>query len=131
MKVAVVTNNGEKISAHFGRALQYLVVTVEEGKIAARELREKASHHGAHQHHGEEHGSGPHGLSPEHVRLHSDMIEPIRDCDVLLARGMGQGAYEHIRAAGIRPVITDIADVDRAVAAYVDGTLVDHTERLH
>lgn len=33
--------------------------------------------------------------------------------------------------AGIRPVVTDIPTIDEAVQAYVEGRLVDHTERLH
>jgi hypothetical protein len=41
------------------------------------------------------------------------------------------GAYQSMKAVGIRPVVTDIAEIDAAVMAYVDGTLTDHVERLH
>ncbi len=51
--------------------------------------------------------------------------------EVLLTRGMGAGAYESIAQAGIRPILTDIAEIEQAVQAYVDGRLVDHPERLH
>ena len=40
-------------------------------------------------------------------------------------------AYESMRAANIRPIITDIAKIDDAVGAYLNGKLVDHVERLH
>jgi len=43
---------------------------------------------------------------------------------------MGTGAYESIRAASIRPIVTDVVTIMEAVRAYLDGTLVDHTERL-
>jgi predicted Fe-Mo cluster-binding NifX family protein len=59
------------------------------------------------------------------------MASAISDCQVLLARGMGAGAYESMQEAGIRPVVTDIPTIDAAVAAYLAGTLTDHTERLH
>jgi len=59
------------------------------------------------------------------------MAAAISDCQVLLARGMGAGAYENMKDAGIRPVVTDIANIDEAVEAYVEGRLVDHTEKLH
>jgi hypothetical protein len=32
---------------------------------------------------------------------------------------------------GIRPVVTDIALIDEAVQAYVDGRIVDRVDRLH
>ena len=59
------------------------------------------------------------------------MLETIRDCEVLIARGMGAGAYESMRQAGIRPFVTDVEDIDEAVHTYLDGRLVDHPERLH
>jgi predicted Fe-Mo cluster-binding NifX family protein len=59
------------------------------------------------------------------------MAAAIADCQVLLARGMGAGAYQSMEQAGIRPVITDIAEIDQAVQAYIEGRLVDHTELLH
>jgi hypothetical protein len=44
---------------------------------------------------------------------------------------MGQGAYESVRRLKIQPLVTDMRDIDTAVQAYLDGTLVDHTELLH
>jgi predicted Fe-Mo cluster-binding NifX family protein len=59
------------------------------------------------------------------------MAAAIADCDVLLARGMGTGAYYSMEQAGIRPVVTDIAKIDEAIHAFVPGDIVDHIERLH
>jgi predicted Fe-Mo cluster-binding NifX family protein len=133
MKIAAVSDDGVTISQHFGRALFYVVITVEEGQIIGREIREKMGHAhfaGGH-HHG--HGADPrgHGFDPAAQSRHARMIEAIADCDVLLARGMGTGAYESLRQAGIRPVITDIARIDDAVQAYLEGKLEDHPEWLH
>jgi hypothetical protein len=36
-----------------------------------------------------------------------------------------------MRQAGIQPIVTDISIIDEAVQAYINGTLVDHTEKLH
>jgi S-adenosylhomocysteine hydrolase len=44
---------------------------------------------------------------------------------------MGYGAYESLRSLNIQPIVTDLGDIDAAVQAYMDGTLVDHTEKLH
>jgi predicted Fe-Mo cluster-binding NifX family protein len=59
------------------------------------------------------------------------MFEVITDCEALLCRGMGTGAYESIKARNIRPMITDITDVDEAVMAYAKGKIIDHVEKLH
>ncbi len=112
-------------------ALYDVLLPVEDGKVASHETREKLAHgHGivpeAHGHHGVEHGMGP----AEHDR-HMLMSQSITDCEAVICRGMGQGAYVSMTARGIRPVVTDIADIDGAVAAYVAGDIVDHTERLH
>ncbi len=140
MKIAVVTEDGQTISQHFGRAPYYLVFTVEEQSITRRELREKAGHHdfagehGHHEHsqeHGHHHEHGEHGCGPEADRKHARMIEAITDCQVVLVRGMGRGAYIAMEQAGITPIVTDIADAETAVRAYLKGSLTNHPERLH
>jgi predicted Fe-Mo cluster-binding NifX family protein len=133
MKIAAITDDGKTISQHFGRAPYYLVATVEEGKIVNREMRDKLSHaqlggedHGAHERVGQRHGYGP-----EADNRHGLMAESIGDCEALLCRGMGMGAYESMKARNIRPVVTDVADIDEAILAYVNGRIVDHVEKLH
>jgi predicted Fe-Mo cluster-binding NifX family protein len=59
------------------------------------------------------------------------MAMTISDCEAVLARGMGDGAYQNLLAQGITPIITDIASIDEAVLAYAEGRIVNHTERLH
>jgi predicted Fe-Mo cluster-binding NifX family protein len=131
-KIALVTDDRSTISAHFGRAQYYEVVTIENGGITHRETRDKMGHHSfageQHEHHETSQG---HGFGAGAERRHTLMLEAIKDCDVLVARGMGAGAYEHLRAAGILPILTEIASIDDAVRAYIDGRLTDHPERLH
>jgi predicted Fe-Mo cluster-binding NifX family protein len=132
IKIAAITDDGETISQHFGRATYYLVATVENGRIVNRELRPKLGHgQFAHQPHEEgQHGS-QHGMDPASHNKHLQMSETIADCEALLCRGMGRGAYESIQSREIRPVLTDIAAIDEAVMAYVEGRIVDQVERLH
>jgi predicted Fe-Mo cluster-binding NifX family protein len=132
MKIAAITDDGETISQHFGRALYYLVVTIENGQIADRELREKLSHtHFANEPHEPEASGQPHGFGPASQDRHTRMAQSIIDCQALLCGGMGMGAYESIQALGIRPVVTDIASIDEAVNAYIEGTIIDQVNRLH
>jgi hypothetical protein len=44
---------------------------------------------------------------------------------------MGRGAHVSLTRAGIRPIITDIAGIEAAVQAVIDGTIIDHPEKLH
>jgi predicted Fe-Mo cluster-binding NifX family protein len=120
------------ISQHFGRAAYYLIVNVENGQIMNRELRQKLGHaHFVNQPHPEEIPGQPHGMDAVSHNKHLQMAEAIYDCEALLCRGMGMGAYESMKARGIRPVVTDIAVIDEAVMAYIEGSIVDQIERLH
>ena len=134
MKIAAVSEDGVTISQHFGRAPFYVVVTVEDGKIIAHEKRDKMGHNQfGGETHEEVHGADPrgHGFDPAAQDRHSRMLTAIEDCEVLLARGMGAGAYESMQRANIRPVVTDVANIDAAVQAYLAGSLKDHVEKLH
>lgn len=132
MKIAVITDDGKTISQHFGRAPYYLILSVEEGKIIHREMREKMGHtHFRSQPHSE--GANPigHGMDSTSHQKHINMAEIIADCKVIICGGMGMGAYESMRRLNIQPVVTDLRDIDAAVQAFIDGNLVDHTELLH
>lgn len=149
MKIAAITEDGITISQHFGRAPYYMVLTIENGEIIDRELRDKLGHnqfapgegHGEHhgagsgEHQGESHGvetpDAGHGLNPGSHDKHVRMAESIADCEAVLCRGMGMGAYQSMQVLGIRPVVTDIATIDEAALAYSQGIITDHTERLH
>ncbi len=132
MKIAAVSEDGVTISQHFGRAPFYVVVTVENDAIIAREKRDKMGHT---QFSGETHTEGEdprgHGFDPAAQSRHARMVEAISDCQVLLARGMGMGAYEYLRSMGIQPIITEIVSIDEAVQAYLKGTLLNRVEKLH
>jgi len=132
MKIAVITDDGKTISLHFGRAPYYLVLTIEEGKIINREMRDKMGHNQfRNQEHGEHAHGAEHGLDSSSHDKHVSMAETIADCQAVICGGMGMGAYESMRRLNIQPVVTELRDVDAAAQAFIDGKLVDHTELLH
>lgn len=132
LKIAFVTDDGNTISQHFGRAQYYEVVTIENGTTTHRERREKALHHSFHgqENHGEHHGPG-HGFDEHSQGKHRMMTATIVDCQILVARGMGNGTYQHIVSANIKPIITTIPNIDDAVREIIKGTIVNHVEKLH
>ena len=157
MKIAAITEDGITISQHFGRAPYYLVLTIENGEIVHRELRDKLGHNqfapgeGHGEHHTGEHynemtpgvtspgvtlpgvttPNTGHGLNPGSHDKHVQMAESIADCEAVLCRGMGMGAYQSMQVLGIRPVVTVITTIDEAALVYSQGNIIDHTERLH
>lgn len=129
MKIAIVTDDGRTISAHFGRARAYAVLTVVDGAVVERELRPKSAPHldGGSRH---DDSDGAHDGPAAHIR-HDAMIAPISDCACLISRGMGRGAHDRIQAAGIRAIITDFTDPEEAALACAQGRLSSLVDRLH
>lgn len=142
MKIAAVSNDGTTISAHFGKARSFAVLTVEDGRVVGQEMRQKdqcshGHHGGGHDHdHSHSHdtvqtvavGSAPASVSAD---PHVQAMAAIADCDVVLSRGMGRGMYANLQRAGIRAVLTDVPNVEEAVAAFLAGTLNEKPELVH
>ena len=134
MKIAIATDDGQSVSQHFGRAGSFAVLTVEDGVIVWRELRDKYSPHSQpdRQPHEDDAGvPGVRGTSSAAQGKHLRMFAAIEDCAVLIAGGMGRGAYDQASALGICPVVTSLRDVDAAAVECAAGRLVDEAERLH
>jgi predicted Fe-Mo cluster-binding NifX family protein len=132
LKIAAISDDGVHISQHFGRAPYYVVFTVEEGKVVDSETRPKAGHHTfAPQEHPKLAPGERHGYDAGSQAKHQSMAETIADCEVLIAGGMGWGAYESLKGYGIRPIITDVGDIREAVLRCAQGDLPDLMERVH
>jgi len=133
MKIAIITDDEKTISQYFGRANYYAVLTIENGQIVQREIREKL---------GQKYFSNElqeylsdsdpqHGFDPASQSHYEQMSQTITDCEALICGGMGAGAYESTKERGIRPIITDIEDIDIAALDYASGILANHVEKLH
>jgi predicted Fe-Mo cluster-binding NifX family protein len=149
VRIAVVTDDQNTISQHFGRAHYYLVFTVEDGQVMQQELRDKLGHdqfqqeeHGHHDH-DHDHQQG-HGLGQHSQDKHSRMMANIGDCQVLLAggtlapalrcgasAGVGLGARASLQAIGVKPILTNMHEIDAALQAYLAGELEDQPRLLH
>ena len=137
MKIAAVTNDGENISQHFGRSRYYKIVSVEDGEIKNSEIRERGTGHFAQQQQRESHtdhfdAQGRHGFGADAQNKHMMMAQEIADCDVLIAGGMGAGAYQNFVESGLNVVLTDQTNINEAVAKFSKGELrnlyIDRTD---
>ena len=132
MKIAVISDDGTTISQHFGRAPLYVVATVENGKVVNKENRNKMGHqHFASMPHAETAPGERHGYDADSQSKHDQMAQSIDDCQVLIAGGMGWGAYDSLKSRGIETIITDVQSIDEAVNTYLKGELPNLMEKLH
>ena len=122
-KIAVVTQDQHKVSAHFGMAPYYQVFSIENGQILDMEMRQKP-HHDRHPDHGVEHA---HDHGSDH---HQNMFAPIADCQVLICGGMGSPAYAKAQAAGLKIILTG-GDIRETIQAYLDGKITSDDRRVH
>lgn len=129
IKVAVVSDDGETVSQHFGRARYFAIFEIDDGKITGKEIRNKAGHH-TFAESGHLDSLGRHGYEPHSQDKHATIAQSIEDCSVLIAGGMGYGAYEFFKSMGINVIATDVADAEDAVKKYLRGELRDLKERL-
>lgn len=138
MKIAAVTNDGRSISAHFGRARHYLVMTIENQAVVSSEIRDKAACDHSHHHDHHDHPAQASNLTlmdaapaTQGSDHHADAVSLIADCEIVLSRGMGRGMHTRLQSAGVRAVLTDIVLIEDAVAAYLAGNLQEHPELVH
>ncbi len=130
MKIAVVTNDGNSVSQHFGRSRYYKIYNIVDNKMKDVEMRLRGTGHfaggGSHHSHAEENHHEPfgrHGFGDEAMHKHASMAREIADFDVLIAGGMGMGAYQHFSNAGLNVILTDKLNADEAVEAFLKGNL--------
>ena len=117
-KIAAATEDGQRISSHFGMAPEFRLFTIQDGEVAAEETLAKP-HHSRH----------PDG-SQGHAHGHEDMFAPIAGCRVLICGGMGTPAYEKAVAAGLEVVLTG-GDIRAAVQSYLAGQITSDPRRVH
>lgn len=124
LKLAFPTTEGETISAHLGSAPYFAVVTLHEDGHTTRELRPKPAHaHDQHEAHDPSaHAPGGHAAA---------MFAVIADCQVLIARGMGEPAYQRARAQGLEVYLVAEHTIEEALTAYRAGTLRSDPRRVH
>ena len=121
-KIAFATDDGKTLSPHLGRALYFQVATLDDSGAVTFEQRTKP-HHGvegevSHQNH------AGHGMGQA-------MIATIADCQVLIAGGMGQPAYQHALSQGMEVFLTAEKSIQAAFASYRSGALVSDIRRIH
>jgi predicted Fe-Mo cluster-binding NifX family protein len=125
MKIAAVTSDGKTIHPHFGEALGFIVVTLEDNKIVAKDVRnlaeelvqEPTPHHNSNE-------------GQPHQCRSGKLLELITDCNLVLSGGMCKGVFSKLQRAELSPFLTDVVNIDQAVQTYLEGRLENHPELI-
>jgi len=119
MKIAVASTDGVAMSSHFGQSKCFIVFEAAEGKVINREVRD--NRFTAHAQ-GQCQGHTAHDHDHAQPHSHADVVNGLRDCQVILCGGMGWRAAEELKANGIQPFVLEVvASPEEAVAAFLAG----------
>ena len=111
MKIIAIPNRGELIEDHFGQCEHYTIVKVTDGKIVSKEA----------------YGT------PQGCGCKSNLAEILAEKGVgfMIAGNMGQGARNHLAAAGIEVMCGFTGNIDAAVQKHLNGFMGDYTACEH
>ena len=112
MRIAVASQNRREITDQTGRCRKFWIYEVDEGTVSTKDLLELPKEQSFHD-------SSPHEPSP------------LGGVQVLIAGGMGTGLVRRLENMGIEPLITTETDPDRAVADYLNGSLITRSAEPH
>lgn len=118
MKIAIASDDGKFISSHFGRAEGFVIFEIQDRQVKFSEFRPNSFTGNA---------LGMEGL--QGGDKHKIIIEALKDCDVVISKGMGRRLYEDLKEAGINAIITEEDSVEKALELYMEGILTNHPDK--
>ena len=112
MKIAVASQNREQITEHAGLCRKFWIYETGLEAISGKELLELPKEQSFHE-------SSPHDP------------HPLDGVQILIAGNMGKGLVRRLEAKGIKAIITPETNPDKAVAAFLDGSLATSPPEAH
>jgi predicted Fe-Mo cluster-binding NifX family protein len=108
IRIAIATADGASLSDHLAHSAAFVVLEVEDGRIVSRAVRAR-----------EAEGCGN----------HKSFVEMLEGCNAVICGGIGEGAFNALRANGIESVVAaGQHSIDEAARQYLAGTLPVTTE---
>lgn len=119
MKIAVATNDQQRVTGHIGRCRSFMVFELGNGKILGKELRDNSfTSHGTKEAHQHDHHHGD-GAGHHHTRL----IDGLKDCSYLISAGGGWRVVEDLKENNITTLFTDEPLIDNVMEKFLNGEL--------
>jgi predicted Fe-Mo cluster-binding NifX family protein len=102
MQIAIGTTDGISVCDHLARSSAFFVLEIEDGRVVSKSLRERFGKCGN----------------------HASFVELLAGCGAVICGGIGQGAFDSLKAAGIEPVVAaEKHTAEEAAALYLAGAL--------
>ena len=105
MRIAVTSQNRIAVTSHAGRCRRFWIFNVEGDQIVDRDLVELSKEQTFHESKG------------------SSLPPPLGEINVMITGGMGRGLVTRLERGGVKGIVTDQQDPEKAVKAFLDGTL--------
>jgi len=110
VRIAIATADGVSLGDHLARASAFVVLDVENGCVVSRNVRRR---------------------DDPACGNHKSFVEMLDGCSAVICGGIGQGAFDALRANGISPVVAaGKHSVEEAAAQYLAGTLAVSGDRV-
>jgi predicted Fe-Mo cluster-binding NifX family protein len=124
MKIAVATNDNQKVAGHVGRCNAFLVFETDDSKILDKVVRINSfTNHGKPRDHNHDHENHQHGEGNGQQHNHHNLIAGLKDCDALIFNHGGWRLIEDLKANNIKPLLTNEIFAENAVLKYLSGDL--------
>jgi predicted Fe-Mo cluster-binding NifX family protein len=109
IRIAIATADGVSVCDHLARSQTFVILEVAEGRATSRPVRDR--------------DGGQCGN-------HKSFVELAEGCQAVICGGIGQGAFDSLKAHGIEPlVLAQGCTIEEALAGYIAGTLTTTGER--
>lgn len=121
MRIAVASDDGTDVASHAGRCCGFVIFEVSGPEATRSEYRPNSF-----TAHAQSECTGVHGTTEEH-HSHGPLVEALRDCRVLVTRGLGPRLVVDLAAQGIEAYVCNAEHADEAARQYAQGRLARAT----
>ena len=120
-KIAMPSDDQVTISGHFGRTKGFLIYDVDGNKVDNKVYVENNFTGHAQGHH--------HDHMHDHQHSHGGILQVLKDCKVIISRGMGRRLLIDFEANNKEVFVTDTSNADEAVNQYLKGILGHNADK--
>ena len=122
MRIAIPTNDMTTVSAHFGRTKGFMVYDLEVNKVTNFQyILNTFTGHAKNKHKDHDHG--------EHQHSHETILNSLKNCDVVIAGGMGKRLLNDFDKNEIQVYVTQEKNIQKALELLTKGVLDNDTAK--
>jgi len=118
MKIAIATDDWNRISSHVSKTKGFAIFDIENDKIISQEYRPRTLTNTARRLNDTKHERNE----------YSQIVDIVKDCEVVIAGGMEKKFHLDLKKIGIEVYISDEIYVKNVLELYLTGKLINKHE---